>query len=126
MQLTVARSDRQVVDARDATLHEAAIVELPVLIAVRAIPTARVVVPFISEANGNAVALTSPKLLHEPIVELLRPLARQELPYRFAADQELGPVAPNAVRRIGERDALRIARVPGVLGHAHLLGRSLA
>jgi hypothetical protein len=39
--------------------------------------------------------------------------------------QELGAVAPLAVGRVGERDALRIAAVPGILGEAGLLGGGL-
>src|SRR6187551_2542352 len=125
MEFALAVGDRQVVDARDAALHEAAIVELPILVAVGAIPLAAIVTPFIRKANGNAVALASPKLLDEPIVQFLGPLSSQELPYRFTANQELGSVAPHAVGRIGERAALRIARVPGVLGHPHLLSCGL-
>src|SRR5262245_3223347 len=125
MELTFARSNRQVVDARDSALHEAAIVELPVLVAIGPIPVAAIVMPLIREANGNAVALTGPKLFDEPIVELLGPFACQELPYRVTTCEELGAVAPNAVGCVGKRAAFRIAAVPRVLGHAHLLRRGL-
>src|SRR5262245_19561518 len=53
--LALACGNGQIVDARDAPLHEPAIVELPVLVAVRAIPVARIVVPLIGETHGNAI-----------------------------------------------------------------------
>ena len=54
--------DRQVVDARDPQAHQAVLVELPVLVAVAAEPLAAVVVPFIGEAHGDAVAREGPQL----------------------------------------------------------------
>jgi hypothetical protein len=38
---------------------------------------------------------------------------------------ELRAVAPDAVKRIGERDFFRIARIPGILGQAGLLRGTL-
>src|SRR5262245_63494340 len=102
MEFSFARSDRQVIDARDAPLHEAALVELPILVAIGAIPLARVIVPLIGEADSNAIAFAGPKLFDEPVVELLGPFASEELPDGFTAGQELGAVAPHAVGRIGE------------------------
>ena len=119
--LAIAFLDRQVVDAGDAQPHQALLVELPVLVAVAAEPAAAVVVPLVGEAHRDAVVAERPDLLDQPVVQLLRPLARQERLDRVAALQELGAVSPAAVRRVGERDARRIAGVPGVLGHAGLL-----
>src|SRR4029077_10142614 len=42
--------DRQVVDTRDATAHQAVLVELPILVAIRTEPVARIVVPLIGES----------------------------------------------------------------------------
>src|SRR5262245_66503915 len=106
MIFALACSDGQIVDARDATLHESSIVELPVLVAVGAIPVARIVMPLIRETHGNAVALTGPEFFDEPVVQLPRPFASQELLNRLPASQELGPIAPNAVGRIGQRYSL--------------------
>src|SRR5205807_8107031 len=39
-----------------------------------------------------------------------------------AALKKLGAVALDAVERVGERDVFRIARVPGILGQARLVG----
>jgi len=125
MVFALACGDGKVVDARDATLHEPSIVELPVFVAVGAIPIARVVVPLIGETNGNAVALTGPELFDEPILQLPGPFASEKLLDRRSAGQELGSVAPDAVGRVGERYSARIARIPSILSHPHLLNRGL-
>src|SRR5215813_9155212 len=121
MVLALVGGDRQVVDAGDAPPHQALGVELPVLVAVAAKPVAAVVVPFVGEAHRDAVAGECPHFLDQAVVELALPFARQERHDLVAAVQEFGAVAPPAVGRVGERDARRIARVPGVLGHARLL-----
>src|SRR5262245_42430989 len=119
--LPLAFVDRKVVDARDAPPHQAALVEFPVLVAVRAEPAPGCVVPFVGEAHRNAVAVAGPQFLDQAIVELARPLALKESDDLAAASQELVAVAPYAVRRVGERDAQRLAAVPGVLGQPHFL-----
>ena len=54
------RGDRHVVDAGEAPVHQAVVVELPVLVAVGAEPVAGVVAPFVGEAHGDAVAVVAP------------------------------------------------------------------
>ena len=71
--------DRQVVDARDPAAHVAKRIELPVFVAVRAEPVPRIVVPLVREAHRDAVVVKRPQLLDEPVIELLAPLADQEL-----------------------------------------------
>ena len=39
----------------------------------------RVVVPFVGETHGNAISIVSPQLFNQPVVQLSRPLAFQEL-----------------------------------------------
>ena len=107
--LALALRDRQVVDAGDARAHQAVLVEFPVLVAVAAEPLAAVVVPLVGEAHGDAVLAEGPEFLDQPVVEFARPFAGQERLDRLAALQELGAVAPAAVRRIGERDARGVA-----------------
>src|SRR5438874_1309012 len=87
----------------DARLHETMLVELPVLVAVRAEPLAGVVMPLVGEAHGDAVAVEGPQFLDEPVVELLVPFAREELHDGLAPLQELRAIAPHAVRGVGER-----------------------
>src|SRR5262245_16199638 len=119
--LALALLDRQVVDAGDTQPIYAVLIIFPVLVAVAAEPVSTVVVAFIGEAHGDAVFTKRPDFLDQAVVELTLPLARQERFDGLSTVQEFRAVPPAAVGRIGERDALRIARVPRVLGHADLL-----
>src|SRR5262249_18552925 len=101
--LPVGGGDREIVDARDPAPHETLVVELPVLVAVRPEPVPRVVVPLVREAHGDAVALTRPEFLDQPIVELSCPLATQELLDGLPPGEEFRPIAPDAVWRVGQR-----------------------
>jgi hypothetical protein len=65
--------DGQVVDAGVPQAHQSLLVEFPVLVAIGPEPVARVVVMLVGEADGDSVALDGPKLLDEPVLELLRP-----------------------------------------------------
>ena len=111
-----------VVDARDAHLHQSVGIERPVLIAVRAEPLPGVVVPFVSEAHGDAAPVVRPQLLDQAVVELPCPLALQEGLDGVMPDRKLGAIAPHAVPRVGLHHALRVARIPGIFREAHLLG----
>src|SRR6266567_3607381 len=113
--------DRQVVDAGDPPSHQALFVELPILVAIAAKPVAGIVVPFICKAHGYPVVAKRPHFLNQPIVELAIPFAREKRLNRFAAVNELGAVAPDAVDGIAEGDAGGIASVPGIFGEARLL-----
>jgi hypothetical protein len=113
--------DPQVVDAGDAQTHQAVLVEFPVLVAETAKPGSVVVVALVGEAHGDAVLADGPDFLDQPVVQLALPLARQECHDRFAALKERSAIAPAAVARLGKRDALRIGRVPRVLGHPRFL-----
>src|SRR5918993_5835652 len=124
--LAVGLGDRMFVDAGDAPLHQAAGIELPVLVAVGAEPEAVVVVVFVGEAHGDAVGSAGPQFLDQAVVELARPFAAQEGLDLGPAIDELGAVAPFAVGRVGQRQAGGIASVPGILGHADLLRRRLS
>ena len=86
--------DRQVVDACMPMRHEARFVELPVLVAIAAKPAARIVVPLVGKAHGDAVFGKGPQFLDEPIVQLARPLALQELANGFTPNGKFGAVAP--------------------------------
>src|SRR5215813_10663435 len=86
---TIHGGNWEIVDARYPASHEPLIIELPVLVAVRPEPVARVVVPLVSKTHGDAVALTSPEFLDQSVVQLLGPLARQKLLDGFAPRDEL-------------------------------------
>ena len=105
MKQPVLLGDRNVVDAGLAAAHEAELVELPLLVAVAAIPVAEVVVPFIGKAHGDVVVREGPYFLDQAIVELTRPFAAQKRLDRLAALKKFGAVAPAAVGRVGAGDA---------------------
>src|SRR5215475_5949546 len=76
--LAVRFLDGQVVDAGQTKPHQALVVELPVLVAVRAEPVPRIIVPLVGETDGNAAPLEGPQLLDQAIVEFAGPLAGEE------------------------------------------------
>src|SRR4249920_3474677 len=76
MVLAVRLRQRQVVDAGDAHPHQAVLVELPIFVAVAAVPMAAVVVPLIGKSHGDAVFAKGPDFLDQPVVEFARPFAR--------------------------------------------------
>lgn len=121
MKLAFVFTNRQVIDASDSTLHEAVLIELPVLIAIRAKPLTRIVMPLVGEAHRNPVALAGPEFLDQAILEFTCPFAGEELHDRIPALQEFGAIPPDAVWCVGQRDALWVTRVPRVLGNADFL-----
>src|SRR6185369_15292173 len=60
MKPAILLGNHDVVDRRLASLHQAVLVELPLLVAVGAILLAARIVPFVLEAHGDAVAVESP------------------------------------------------------------------
>src|SRR3954463_1400618 len=104
--------DRLVVDAGKAHPHQAVGTELPVLVAVRAVPVAGVVAPLVGKAHGQSVLVAGPQLLDETVIQLLVPLAGEELDDLWPPLRELGPIAPAAVDRVSHCHPLRVAAVP--------------
>src|SRR5262249_31334722 len=78
MILAVGIFDGQVVDGGQAQSHQAVFVELPVLVAVGAEPVSRVIVPFVGEADGDAVIGKGPEFLDEAVIQLFGPLALEK------------------------------------------------
>src|SRR5512138_2893165 len=107
-----------VVDAGLAAAHQAVPVEFPLLVAVGAVPLAGCIMPLILETHRDAVVVERPEILDQAVVELPRPFAGEEGDDGGASGKEFRAVAPAAVLGIGERDALGIARIPGVFRHA--------
>src|ERR1700693_2302009 len=70
--------DRQIVDGSKPQAHQPVLIELPILIAIRAKPIPGVIVPFIGKAHGDTVSLERPKLFDQSIVQLLRPFAPEK------------------------------------------------
>src|SRR5258705_6379711 len=119
--LAIRFFDRKIVDTGEPEAHQAVIGEFPVLVAVRAEPVSRVVVPFVGEADGYAIAIEGPQLFDQPVVQLPRPLASEKRDDLLAAARELGAVSPARIRRVGEGDLLGVTGVPAILGQSDLL-----
>src|SRR5215216_562613 len=98
----LALLDGEIVDAGLAPPHQAVFVELPLLVAVGAMPLPGIVVPFVLEAHGDAVPIERPEVLDQPIVVLPSPFAGEEFDDRRAAFKEFGTVTPAAILGIGE------------------------
>src|SRR5258706_4902498 len=113
--------DGKVVDTGEAHDHEAVVVERPVLVTVRAKPGSRVIVPLVRESHSDPVAGERPEFLDQPVVQLLAPLAREELPHFLATHAKFRPVPPSRVLAIDQRDAIRVPAVPRILRHADFL-----
>src|SRR5450830_154759 len=114
MEQALSRLDRQVVDAGKAALHQALGVELPVFIAIAAIPLARIVMPLVGKAHGQTFAGEGPQFLDQAVVQLAGPFALEELAGLLAPHREFGPVAPHRVLGVDLGHAGRVAGVPGV------------
>ena len=119
-ELAVGVLDGNVVDAGFAAAHESVFVELPLLVSVGAEPVLGGVVELVLEADGYAVVVEGPDFLDEAVVQFAGPFAGEELDDGGASLEEFGAVTPTTVGGVGERDAVRIATIPGVLGSAGL------
>ena len=103
--------DGQIFDAGVTGLHIAECIELPVLVAVGAKLLAAVVMKFILETHGDAVAAERPEFFLQAIVQLAIPFAAQKLDDLRAAIHELRAVAPVRVQgvlrlRLKNRDSI--------------------
>src|SRR5215203_258753 len=114
-----------VVDGGVPPPHQAALIELPQLVPMTSPPLPVRVVALVLEPDRDAVLREAPQVLLETVVELLCPLAPQEVPDRGAPLEELVAVAPLRVLGVGERHLLGVAGVPGVLDRLDLLPRRL-
>lgn len=115
--------DGDIIGAHVPASHEAFVVVLPVLVAVRAVPLARRVVPLVLEPHGDTVARVAPQLLHQAVVQLLLPLPGEELDYGLPPFEELRPIPPLAVHSVRGRTSHGVARVPSVLCCLHFRKR---
>ena len=100
----------EVIDAADASAHEAVFIKLPILITVAAKPIAAIVVPFIRKADSDPIVVKGPLFLYEPIVQLTLPLAGQKRFDGFAALQELTHDCANGCRACRQEPRARDRR----------------
>src|SRR5262245_54376013 len=121
MKLSVFLTNRQIIYGRMTRRHQAVFIELPILIAVGSKPVSRIVMTFVSEANGDPVVLKGPQLLDQSIVEFLRPFAPKKVDNLIPADDEFRSVAPTALFAIGERHFFGITSIPSVFRQTDFL-----
>src|SRR5262245_33465508 len=125
MILAIWLFDRQIIDGRKPPPHQTVFVKLPILVAVRAKPGFGIVMPFVSETDGDAIFMKRPELFDQTVIEFLRPLTSQKLDNFFPATRKLGPISPLRVDRVSKRDFVRVARIPGIFRQSDLLNSSL-
>jgi hypothetical protein len=82
---------------------------------------AAVVAPFVSKPHRDSIARKGPKLLDQSVVEFSHPFPPKKLNNRRTPCQKLGPIPPNALGGVSQRDLFRIAEIPGVLSQPHFL-----
>jgi hypothetical protein len=92
--------NQQIIDAGVARRHQTLFIELPVFIAVRAKPVSGVVMPLIDETNGDPIIMKRPEFLDQPVVKLVRPFFLEKGNDLLASHDELGSVAPSALRAV--------------------------
>src|ERR1700692_188776 len=78
VKLALRLLDRQVIDAGVPRIHQTFGVKFPILVAVSAKPTARVIVILIRKPNRYAIAGECPQLLDQPVVQFPATLACKE------------------------------------------------
>src|ERR1700743_1894142 len=79
----------KIVDAGVAMMHDAVLIELPVFVAVGAIPIAGVVVAFVGETHSDAGPVKGPELFNEAVVEFTFPFPGEEFDDLFATVDKL-------------------------------------
>src|SRR5262249_48144554 len=94
MEAAIFLGDGDVVDRGFTARHQAVLVELPLFVAVGAVPLAARVVPFVLEAHRDAVVVKGPEVLDQAVVELLLPFAREKGDNRLAALKYFRAIAP--------------------------------
>ncbi|SVC43801.1 uncharacterized protein METZ01_LOCUS296655, partial [marine metagenome] len=114
--------DGQVIDARDTSRHQTALVKLPIFVTIRAEPIAGIISPFIGEPHRDTGVIKGLKLFDQPVVKFFGPFAAQELHNHLPSREKLSTVSPHAVDRVSQRNSFRFTGVPCVFSHPHLLG----
>src|SRR5215213_3183160 len=88
-------------------------------------PTPPHVVALVLEPDRGAIISEAPQVLLKAVVELPGPLTLEESDDLLASLEELVPIAPLRVLRVGQRHLLGVAGVPGVLSRFDLLPGTL-
>src|ERR1700722_12817606 len=115
--------DRRIINTRYSPPHESFRIKVPQLNAIRPKPLARIVVPFVFEADRDSILVKRPKRLLQTIVQFASPFAMEKRLDLLAPRQKLRAVAPFRINGVRQHDPLRIARIPQIFRDLNLLGR---
>ena len=85
-----------------------------------------IIVPFVSEAHRDAIAVVRPKFLDQPIVQFSGPLPCEKFDDLLSPVRKFSAISPARIDGVSKRDFSWIARIPAVLCQTDLLDRSLA
>src|SRR5260370_42625279 len=89
--------DWQIVDGSKPQAHQPVLIELPILIAIRAEPIPGVIVPFVGKAHGDTVSFERPKFFDQSIVQLFRPFASEKRDGFLPSVRKFRSVSPASV-----------------------------
>src|SRR5207248_1973143 len=81
--------------------------------------------PGCAEAHRNTISIVSPQFFNQPVVQLFRPLAFQELDDLLSPVGKFGAISPTRVDCITQRHLFWIPRIPSILCQANFLNGSL-
>src|SRR5580704_19656387 len=73
----------------------------------------------IGEAHRDPTPFESPQFLDQTIIQLLPPLAGEEVDDGRSALYKLGAIAPPAIHSVGQSYLFRVATVPAIFRQAH-------
>ncbi len=73
-----------------------------------------IIVPLVGETHSNAISLVNPKFFNQPVVQLFRPLAFQELDDLLPPMGKFGAISPARVDCISEGHLFWITRIPSI------------
>src|SRR6267378_7007564 len=118
--------DWQIVDGSKPQAHQPVLIELPILIAIRAKPIPGVIVAFIGKAYGDTVSLERPKLFDQPIVQLFRPFASEKRDNFLPSVHKFRAVSPAGINCVSQSHLFWITRVPGIFCQSNLLNSRFA
>src|SRR3954465_10700798 len=90
----VLLGNHDIVDAGFAAAHQAVLVELPLLVAIGAMPLPGIVMPLVLKPHRDAVLIERPEILDQAVLVLLRPLPGEERHDGGAAFKKFRTVTP--------------------------------
>jgi hypothetical protein len=124
--LTIRLFNGKIVDARKPQPHQTVVIEFPILVAVRAKPISRVIVPLVCKPHSYSIVREGPELFDEPVIQFFRPFAREKGNDLWPSIHKFRAVSSAGVYSVGQGDFFRIAGIPTIFGQTDFLNCGLA